>query len=176
MDWCRISANSGNMDVWLDSRAHNKPGEMTDPWNMPDGHTSVWPLLSEGRLNQIPFPVWFVPYNRGKRFGDMLWTGGLGLKIASVRMIRALESVGATGYCTFGVDVRDHADSPVDDYVGFVTDPAPETDIQNLLGQEVQNSAFIAKRHVVEALRAHGADKLDIRSYDPSQYGQPNKE
>lgn len=176
MDWCRISANSGDKDVWLEARAHNKPEEMTGPWYMPDGRTSVPLLLSEGRLDEIPFPIWFVPFNRGKRFGDMLWTGGSNLKIASVRMIRALESVGTTGYRTFEVDVRDHADSPVDGYVGFATDPAPETDIQNLLGQEVQNMAFIAKRPVIETLRAHGADKLDIRPYDPSQYGQPNKE
>jgi len=167
-NWYRLSANSGDKDVWLDPRAHNKSAEMTDPWCLPDGRTSVWPFLDEGRLDKIPFPVWFVPFNRGERFGDMLWTGGSNLKIASASMIQALESAGVTGYRTFEVDIRDHADSPVDGYVGFATDPAPDTDIQNLLGQEVQNMAFIAKRHVVEALRAHGADDLDIRPYDPS--------
>jgi hypothetical protein len=140
---------------------------------MPDGRTLVDVFLVEGRFDEIPYSIWFAPYTRGKRFGDMLWMGGSRLKVVSVRMVRALESVGATGYRTFEVDVRDHADSPVAGYVGFATDPAPGTDIQNLLEQKVQNTAFIARSHVVEALRAHGADQLEIRPYDPSEYGPP---
>jgi hypothetical protein len=169
-DWAQITARSGNEDVWLDVCAQNKSKVMSDPWYMPDGRTSVWPFVEGARLNEIPFPVWFAPYGQGKRFGDMLWTGGSVLKIASIRMIEALEAAGITGYRTFGVDVRDHSDSPVADYVGFATVPAPGTDIQNFLGQDVQNSVFVARWHVVEALRAHGADKLDIQAYDPSQY------
>jgi hypothetical protein len=170
MDWYRIGAKSATRDVWLETRSPDRPGETTGgAWYLPDGHSLVEPLLVEGRFDEIPYVIWFAPFNRGKRFGDMLWTGGR-LKIVSVRMVRALESVEATGYRTFKVDVRDHTNSSLDGYVGFATDPAPGTDIQNLLEQTVQNMAFIAKRHVVEALRAHGADQLDIRPYDPSQY------
>lgn len=137
---------------------------------MPDGRTSVYSFISDWQPEKIPFPVWLAPYNRGKRWGDMLWTGGLTLKVASVRMVDALEDAGITGYRTFKVDIRDRAGSPVDGYVGFATDPAPGTDIQNMLGQKVQNMAFIAKWHVVEVLRAYGADRLDIQVYDPSKY------
>lgn len=137
---------------------------------MPDGRTDVYPFIADWRPEKLPFPVWFAPSNRGKRWGDMLWTGGLTLKIASIRMIQALESADVTGYRTFDVDVRDHANRPVAGYVGFASDPAPGTDIQNMLGQKVQNMAFIARWHVVEVLRAHGADRLDIQVYDPSEY------
>lgn len=169
-EWARISAKSATRDVWLGIEGEGKPKIGGDPWYLPDGRTDVYSLLADWQPEKIPFPVWLAPYNRGKRWGDMLWTGGLTLKIASVRMIRALESANVTGYRTFDVDVRDWENSPVDGYVGFATDPAPGTDIQNMLGQKVQNIAFIATWRVVEVLRAHGADSLDIQVYDPSRY------
>lgn len=169
-DWVRIQAKSGSKDIWLDVQADNKPEIMSDPWLMPDGKTKVDPFVEECRLDEIPFPVWFAPYTKGKRLGDMLWTGGSGLKIASQRMIDALQDANITGYRTFDVDVRDHAGDPIKGYVGFATDPGPTTDIQNILGQDGQNFVFIANQRVVEALRAHGADDLDIRPYDPSEF------
>ena len=143
-----------------------KPKITGDPWYMPDGVTNVYPFIEDWRPENLPFPVWLAPFNGGKTFGDMLWTGGLSLKIASARFIEALEAVEVTGYRIFDVDLRDHTNSPVDGYMGFATDPFPGSDIQNLYSQDFQNYAFIAKQRVVEALRQHGADKLDIQPYE----------
>lgn len=135
---------------------------------MPDGVTNVYPFITDWRPEDLPFPVWLAPFNGGKSFGDMLWTGGISLKIASARFIEALKAAEVTGYQIFDVDLRDHTSSPVDGYMGFATDPFPESDIQNPYDQDFQSFAFIAKQRVVEALRQYGADKLDIQSYDLS--------
>ncbi|WP_380173731.1 hypothetical protein ACFEMC_03700 [Kineococcus sp. DHX-1] len=133
---------------------------------LPDG-TQVWDYIRDWRVDELPFRVWFSPYNRSKTFGDLLWTGGLSVKIASTRMISALRAVGCTGYRTFPVDVRRRDGSPVDGYVVLETDPHPGSDLQNLYGQEGQNFAFVARSHIAEALRRHGADAVEIEPYDP---------
>jgi len=97
----------------------------------------------------------------------MLFTGGLALKVMSTRMIQALEAINAGGYRTFDLDVRDADGSTVEGYVGFATDPTRESDIQNIYDQDGQNSVFIARQRVVEALRQHGANELDIQPYTP---------
>lgn len=134
---------------------------------MPDGVTNVYPFIEDWRPEELPFPVWLAPYGGGKKYGDMLWTGGITLKIASTRFIEALRAAEITGYRTFDVEVRDHAGSPLEGYTGFATDPSPGSDIQNLYGQTHQNYAFIATQRVAEALRDHGADQLDISPYTP---------
>lgn len=89
------------------------------------------------------------------------------MKIASTRFIEALRAAEITGYRTFDVEVRDHADSPIEGYTGFATDPFPGSDIQNIYGQRVQNFTFIATQRVVKALHDHGADQLEISPYIP---------
>lgn len=166
-EWFRIGAKSNRNYVWLGPNGLGKPKIVGDPWNMPDGVTDVWPFITDWRPEELPFPVWLAPYNGGKKFGDMLWTGGMALKIASTRFIEALRAAEVTGYRTFDVEVRDHAGSRVEGYTGFATDPFPGSDIQNMYGQTVQNIAFITTQRVVDALHDHGADQLDISPYNP---------
>ena len=166
-EWVRIGARSRRNDVWLDVYGQGKPKITGEPWYMPDGVTSVYPFIEDWRPEELPFPVWLAPYNGGKKFGDLLWTGGIALKIASTRFIEALRTAEVTGYRTFDVEVRDHAGSPVEGYTGFATDPSPGSDIQNLYGQPYQNSAFIATQRVVKALHDHGVDQLEISTYTP---------
>lgn len=166
-EWVRIQARSKRNYVWLDVYGQGKPKITGAPWYMPDGVTSVYPFIEDWRPEELPFPVWLAPYNGGRTYGDMLWTGGITLKIASTRFIEALCAAEITGYRTFDVEVRDHAGSPVEGYTGFATDPSPGSDIQNLYDQTGQNYAFIATRRVVEALHDHGADQLDISPYTP---------
>ena len=164
-DWIRIQARSGNKDVWLNVRADNKL-EQGQPWLLPD-HSDAYRYITDWQPEKIPSRVWLAPYNRGSRYGDMLWTGGLTLKIASTRMIEALAAAGVTGYRTFPVEIRSKDNSPIKDYIGFATDPYSGSDLQNLYDQDVQNYAFVARAHVAEALRERGADALDIEPYDP---------
>lgn len=153
--------------MWLTVCGQGKPKIVGDPWYMPDSVTSVYPFIVDWRPEELPFPVWLAPSNGGKTYGDMLWTGGLALKIASTRFIEALRAAEVTGYRTFDVDVRDRAGAPVEGYTGFATDPSRGSDIQNIYGQTVQNFAFIATQRVVDALRDHGADMLDISPHTP---------
>lgn len=166
-EWVRIQANSGPNDVWLDVNGPGKPKITGEPWYMPDGVTNVYPFIEDWRPEELPFPVWLAPYGEGKKYGDMLWTGGITLKIASTGFIEALRAAEVTGYRTFDVDVRDDAGSPVKGYTGFATDPFPGSDIQNLYGQTHQNYAFIATQRVAQALHDHGADQLEISPYTP---------
>lgn len=162
-----MQARSRRNDVWLDVNGQGKPKITGEPWYMPDGVTGVYPFFVDWRPEKLPFPVWLAPYNGGKTFGDMPWTGGITLKIASTGFIAARRALGSTGYRTFDVEVRDHAGSPVEGCTGFATDPSPGSDIQNLYDQTGQNYAFIASQRVIEALRDHGADQLDISPYTP---------
>jgi hypothetical protein len=166
-EWICIGAKSNRNYVWLDVNGLGKPKITGAPWYMPDGVTSVYPFIEDWRPEELPFPVWLAPYNGGKKYGDMLWTGGLSLKIASARFIEALRAAEVTGYRTFDVEVRDHAGAPVEGYTGFATDPSPESEIQNMYGQTVQNIAFITTPRVVEALHDYEADQLDISPYTP---------
>lgn len=165
--WVRIQARSRRNDVWLGVEGLGKPKISGEPWYMPDGVTDVYPFITDWRPEKLPFPVWLAPYNGGKKYGDMLWTGGMGLKVVSTRFVEALRAADITGYRTFDVDVRSHTDLPVPEYVGFATDPFPGSDIQNICGQTVQNYVFIATQRAVEALRDHRVDQLDISSYTP---------
>ncbi len=166
-EWVRIGARSRRNDVWLGVNGLGKPKIVGEPWYMPDGVTSVYPFIEDWRPEELPFPVWLAPYNGGKTFGDMLWAGGMALKIVSTRFIEALRAAEISDYRTFDVEVRDHAGSRVEGYTGFATDPSTGSDIQNLYGQTYQHYAFIATQRVVEALRDHGVDQLDISPYTP---------
>jgi hypothetical protein len=166
-EWSQIRARSGNKDVWLAVHADSEPEVWGWPWLMPDGRTSVYDFILDWRPEELPFPIWLTPSNGGRRWGDMLFTRGLSLKVVSTRMIQALEAIDASGYRTFDLDIRDASGATAEGYVGFATDPTPESDIQNIYDQDGQNSVFIAKRRVVEALRQHGASGLDIQPYSP---------
>ncbi len=83
--------------------------------------------LQWGRIDQLPAEPIFTRLNRGKRFGDLLWTTGP-TKIASDRFVRVLRESGATGYSTFPVTVRT-PQGPVDErYHGLVVFGQPGDD------------------------------------------------
>lgn len=166
-EWFQLQARIKRNYVWLDVNGPGKPKIMGEPWYMPDGVTDVWSFITDWRPEELPFPVWLAPSNGGKTYGDMLWTGGMELKVVSTRFIEALRAAEVTGYRTFDVDVRDHTGSPVEGYTGFATDPSPGSEIQNFRGQTGQNFVFIATQRVVAALHDHGADQLDISPYTP---------
>ncbi|TYC96089.1 hypothetical protein FQ377_14375 [Arthrobacter echini] len=166
-EWFQIHARNKRNYVWLTLCGQGKPKIMGEPWYTPDGVTDVWSLIEDWRPEKLPFPVWFAPYNGGKTYDDLLWTGGAALKIASTGFIEALRAAEVTGYQTFDVEVRDHAGAPVEEYTGFATDPFPGSDIQNFRGQTGQNYVFIANQRVVDTLHDHGADRLDISPYTP---------
>ena len=166
-DWYLLRAHDESGDVGVATEWEGKPP--LGPWLLPDGR-DIDELIADGRLDEVPFPVWFRRVGGGKRWGDLLPGGAC--KIASVRLVGVLESIGATGYRTFPIDLRDRGGEPITGYVGFATTPwQGGTDIQPLLGW--QNFTFWANARVVEALRARGADDLVIEVYDPVEFGRP---
>lgn len=166
--WFRITAPSATRDIWLTPKAESRPKIFGEPWLLADGETNVYSFLEPWNVDQLRFPVWLAPDNYGKRFGDLLWVGGMSVKPASLRMIDVLQNVGATGYDTFSLDIRDRRGEPIEGYVGFSTRPFPGSDIRHVHDYEHEGFSFVAKGRVVDALHAAGVDKLDIEPYDPS--------
>ena len=167
-DWFEVSARNLETDLSVAVTAAGMPSRLGDPWILDDG-TDVYELIHQDRLEALPFPVVFRPPTaaKGTHRTDMLWTGS-STKIASHAMISALESIGAAGYTTFPIDVRDHQDHPIDGYVGlsvFSTDPG--ADVRQLFGHDF---VFLAKPHVIAALRVDCADALAVSTFDPSDY------
>ena len=161
-EWFEVSARLSNTYLSVAVTAAEMPAVGGVPWILDDG-TDVYELIRQDRIEELPFPVVFRPPSKGTRRGDMLWTTGT-TKIASQAMISALQSIGTIGYTTFPVDVRDHQDRPIDGYVGLsVFSSDSDDDVRQLIDH---NFVFLAKPHVIAALRVHGADDLDIRRFD----------
>ncbi|KGM14425.1 hypothetical protein [Cellulomonas bogoriensis] len=157
-----VQARSAVRDVWIQPRWEGKPA--LGPWHSADGRDVV-DLIAGGDLDQISFPVWFQAFGRGTRWGDMLWTGGLPCKVASTRFVAVLESIGATGWRTFEVDLRAKGGDPVPGYLGIATTgPGDDLDVTHLFG--FQNLALRVKRHVLEALLGAGVDQFDHEPLD----------
>lgn len=169
VDWYKVKARHGDADLWVLRRSQQEPQVAGTPWRLEDG-TSVYDLIIEDRFAEIPFDFWFEPDSghRGTRRGDMLWTTGT-TKIASTAMVEVLRQVGATGWSTFPVDLRDRDGAPIEGYTGL---SVHSNDAQDDLNQifEDHNFTFLARPHVIEALRAAGADAVDIEAFDPADY------
>lgn len=137
------------------------PGEPElGPWLLPD-QTDVYELVADGEIDRLGFVPRFRPANRGKRIGDLLWTTGADVKIASRRFIDVLEGIDATGYRTFPVDVATHGGDSLGEFVGLaVVDGNPYADLHFSNG--VQFWQFAAGDRVVAALRDAGVTALSI--------------
>lgn len=166
-EWYRVGANSATRDVWIETHWTGKAP--VGPWLLSDGR-EIDGLIADGHIDELSFPVWFTPQsNRGERFGDLLWTLGSAIKIASTKMVSALAGIEATGYRTFDIDLRNRQGDRIPDYVGFATTSDDElNDVRHLFGY--QNVAFLAAPRVIQALRAAGADQLGVELFDLANY------
>lgn len=81
---------------------------------------------------------------------------------ASRRFVGVLESIGATGYRTFPVEVIGRDGQPLGDFAGFaVLDDDTGKDVHFSNGFQFWH--FAAADRVVEALREAGATDLSIK-------------
>lgn len=153
-----LEARSTNRDVWVlieyDARASPVP------WLLPDGSDVYQPILN-GDTERLGFVPRFVQPNRGTRLGDLVWTTGAA-KIASRRFVDVLQSIGATGYRTFAVEVLDRDGQSLGDCVGVaVLDDDTGKDVPFSNGFQFWH--FAAADRVVEGLREAGATDLSIK-------------
>lgn len=154
--WYQCQAASTTRDAWVRPTWPGQPP--FGPWVLPDGR-DVAGLLADGHVDALPFPVTWRRFNGGQRWGDLLWTGGLPAKVASLRFLQVLESVGATGYCTFPVTVTDGRSRPVDGYRGLATVPGGDG-VRALSG--LQNFAFLVGQEVRDAIVDAGLVGVDL--------------
>lgn len=154
-----LQARSTTRDVWV--RHHHDGQFVRGQWQLPDGR-DLYDLIAAGDTAQLGFVPRFVRDNRGTRVGDLLWTTGMS-KIASRRFVDVLESIDATGYRTFPVDVLNRDGSSLGDFVGFaVIDGDPARDLRFSNG--FQTFRCRASDRVVDALRTAEVTDLSIKA------------
>jgi hypothetical protein len=153
-----LQARSGPDNLWV-MRDHPGQPEYGD-YLGPDGE-SLYELIANGQVDGLGFTPRFTRSNSG-RSGDLVWTTGDFAKIASRRFVDVLESIGATGYRTFPVEVRGRRGDPIGEFAGLaVLDDDPGKDLRFELGY--QGWSFIASDWVVDALRAAGVTALSVK-------------
>lgn len=116
--------------------------------------------LEWGRVDQLPAEPTYTRQNRGKRFGDLLWTTGR-TKIASDRFVSVLREAGATGYSTFPVTVRGTAETATQRYRGLVVFGQAGDDCFALYPSE-QHWTFGITGALLRDLHAAGVDDFEI--------------
>jgi hypothetical protein len=155
-----LSGPIATRDMWVMPEWEGRP--QFGPWQLPDGR-DVTAVIADGSIDDVPFAVWFRPFNSGKRLGDLLWAGGLSTKLASRRFVDVLDQIGATGYRTYEVTFIDRKRNPIEGYLGIAsTGSDPALDVTHYKG--FQNSGLHVKRHVLDALLAAGVDRFDVRT------------
>jgi hypothetical protein len=118
-------------------------------------------LVANGQLDRIDFVPRFTRRNSGK-IGDLIWSTGDYTKIVSHRFVEVLQSIEATGYRTFPVEVLGRNGRPIGDFLGLaVVDDDPGKDLYFSNG--VQFWDFVAADRVVEALRQADVTDLSIK-------------
>lgn len=90
------------------------------PHLLPDG-IDVGDAVANGDTSRLGFVPRFRRSGGGPQIGDLVWTG-TNMKIASQRFVDVLESVHATGYRTFTIDLIDGRRRPISGFVGFAVD------------------------------------------------------
>jgi hypothetical protein len=93
-----IEASSGDADLWLEPELDGLArgtGVVND--------AEFERLVAEGGVDD-PVPFRVAQPGRG---GDLVWTKGSYIKVASVRFVEALRALGASGFKTFPITIED---------------------------------------------------------------------
>lgn len=152
---------SEERDLWVAPEGEGKPA--FGPWLTEDGRRVV-ETIAEGRGEELPFPVWFEQTEgcTGRRRGDLLWAGGLSISIASDRFIDTLTSVGARGWSTYPVTLRDRKGAEISGYQGLVSDVTGTGDVVSLLWRKhSQKPVLLLTEDVARGLAEAGVDQFE---------------
>lgn len=154
--WREIEAPSGVDDLWL----------------RPDIELVAWPrgvvddaaheaTIAAGRNDAEVLPV---RVTRPGRCGDLLWTQGSCIKIASRRFVDALRHAGIAGFNTFPVAI-DHP-ALTGKYVGLAVTPSASGELRPV--HEVRPSwSFFVSGRVIDVLHRAGVSAFDVVSNEP---------
>ena len=132
----------------------------SSPLLSPDDRSEMLRALQWGRLDELPTEPRFVRQNKGRKFGDLLWTTGP-TKIASDRFVSVLEESRATGYSTFPVEIENPPGIVLPRYHGLVVFGLPGDDCFSIMPGE-QHWKFGIIGALLRDLRAAGVDDFEI--------------
>ena len=165
--WYDLEAKSSAQELWAVPKWQGQ-GDL-GPWLLPDGR-QILDLIATGDVAELPFPIWFEPYQSYRHAGDLIWTTAE-IKLASVRFVDVLRSIGATGFQTYAATVKSKKGEPISGFVGLgVNSSSDDTDLTNF-PYPVPSFSLRVRRRVVEALEAAGATDLKIRPWQPDEVG-----
>ncbi|PMB98227.1 hypothetical protein CJ198_07625 [Brevibacterium luteolum] len=135
--WYKIKPLSTQRDFWIHTNWEGRP-DLGSP-RLDDGR-EVFDVVADGKLEEIPFPVWFERStdSRGKRRGDILWGGPPTL--VSQRFADAVADLGVTGCSTFDVDLFSVNEGRVEGYVGFAENTEGTSEISSYAWRERAHS------------------------------------
>ncbi|MCT1656311.1 hypothetical protein [Brevibacterium luteolum] len=162
--WYEIMPLSSQRDFWIRTTWEGRPA-LGSP-TLEDGRKVV-DVIADGKLDEIPFPVWFERNtdSRGKRRGDILWGGPPTL--VSQRFADAVAELGVTGCSTFDVDLFSANEGRVEGYVGFAENTEGTSEITSYAWREKAHSyAWIVSERVLEGLKARGVDMFEVEPFD----------
>ncbi|QPE04559.1 hypothetical protein IT882_15800 [Microbacterium schleiferi] len=132
----------------------------SSPRLSPVDRSEMLRALQWGRLDELPAEPRFARQNKGRKFGDLLWTTGP-TKIASARFVSVLDESRATGYSTFPVEVENPPGIVLPRYHGLVVFGRPGDDCFSIMPAE-QHWKFGITGALLRDLRAAGADDFEI--------------
>lgn len=162
-----LRAPSATRDLWVSPEWEGKL--RFGPYVLPDGRDII-DLVEAGEVDELDFDVWFRQSqgSRGERFGDLLWTGGLAIKIASRRFVDALEELGvASAVRIYPVRMFDRKMKPIErEYFGLAEPTGRDGEI-HAAHPTLRNSALVVSARVFEGLQVRGVTSYESEPYVP---------
>lgn len=161
--WFEVTPFNTTQDLWVEPTWEGKPkyGRST----LDDGQ-EIDDLIARGDLDRIPFPVWFERNtgSSGKRQGDLLWDVGLPTSLVSRRFADAVGDLGVTGTRTYGIELIDRRNGPIEGYVGFVPRLNGSGEVSSYAWTDGDNSfTWIISARVLLGLKERGVDMFSVQ-------------
>ena len=159
-----IAARSGPAYLWAFPDFPGQPeyGEYVLPEHSRDPRD----MVADGDVENLGFVPCFRQAGRGRKVGDLVWTG-CDIKIASDRFLAVLREQDATGYRTFPVTVVPRRGGAFQGFTGIaVLDGSPEHDLRWLAGQ---SHRMLVSDRIVAALKQAGAFNVNVMRLDDAE-------
>ncbi|WP_291277900.1 hypothetical protein [Galactobacter sp.] len=168
-------AKNATTDLWVVPSWEGRP-EYGSP-TLDDGR-EVYDVIACGNLEDIPFNVWFERNTdaKGKRHGDILWSGGLESQPVSRRFAQAVAELGVADVKTYEIDLIDRRKGPIEGYVGFVPSLTGKGEISSWNWRKGKTSfAWVMSNRVLDGLLARGIDGFEYEPLEDENYIPPLK-
>lgn len=170
-EWAEISGDTSTRSLWVSPYWEGKP--KLGPFTLEDGRDII-DLIETGKGEELGFPFWFrrTEGSRDKRLGDILWTGGLAIKVVSKRFLDALTDLGvADGLQTYPATLVDRRGRAIEGaYYGAVEHLGHEGEI-NAGHDTSRGFSFTVSTRVLEGLRARDVTGFKVNQFRADKSG-----